>query len=57
MRFRTPRNRAFWFGLISGVGLVLAGRVVVNQTSIPDRLIAPLLMSDSTANADAIGTL
>lgn len=57
MTFRIPRSRAFWSGLLCGVAFVFVGRLAINETTIPDRLIAPLLMADSNASADAIVVL
>jgi uncharacterized SAM-binding protein YcdF (DUF218 family) len=36
---------------------VFAARLVINETRVPDLLIAPLLISDSSADADAIVVL
>lgn len=57
MRIRGVGSRAFWAGLLCGIGLVLAGRWAINESSVPDRLVAPLLLRDSPARADAIVVL
>ena len=43
--------------MISGVGGLLLGRLIINETSLADRLVAPLLVPDSPAAADAIVVL
>jgi uncharacterized SAM-binding protein YcdF (DUF218 family)/lysophospholipase L1-like esterase len=50
-------SRTFWVGLLCGVGLVLVGRWAINESTIPDRLVGPLLLGDSAAPADAIVVL
>jgi uncharacterized SAM-binding protein YcdF (DUF218 family)/lysophospholipase L1-like esterase len=50
-------NRTFWAGVAAGVALVLLARLAINQSTIPDRLLAPLLLDDSSAQADAIVVL
>ena len=57
MRLRKLWNRTFWTGVVAGVTLVLLGRVAINQSTLPDRLVAPLLIPDSSAQADAIVVL
>lgn len=57
MRIRLPGTRPFWTGVVCGVAAIWLGRLVINETTIPDRLIAPMLMSNSSANADAIVVL
>ena len=54
---RPRRSRRFLAGLLCGVLLVFAGRWVVNRTSFPDRLVGPLLRSDTGGHADAIVVL
>ena len=54
---RLPWPRSFWAGLVCGIALVFLGRWALNESSLPDRLIAPLLMNDSTADAGAIVVL
>ena len=49
--------RRFLAGMFCGVVIVTLGRVVINETSFADRLIAPLLLSDSSGHADAIVVL
>jgi uncharacterized SAM-binding protein YcdF (DUF218 family)/lysophospholipase L1-like esterase len=51
------RSRPFFGGLLCGVILVFAGGWTINETSLADWLIAPLLLEDSNANADAIVVL
>jgi uncharacterized SAM-binding protein YcdF (DUF218 family) len=53
---RITRSR-FLAGFVCGVAAVFAARLVINETRAPDLLIAPLLMSDSSADADAIVVL
>jgi uncharacterized SAM-binding protein YcdF (DUF218 family)/lysophospholipase L1-like esterase len=43
--------------MICGVGLVFLVREIVNDTTFPDLLVAPLLTDDSSASADAIVVL
>jgi uncharacterized SAM-binding protein YcdF (DUF218 family)/lysophospholipase L1-like esterase len=57
MRFARLRNRPFLAGVIAGVALVFIGRLAINKSTIPDRLLAPLLMEDSQAQGDAIVVL
>jgi len=51
------RNRTFWTGVIAGIALVFLAQLAINESTIPDRLLGPLLMDDSPANADAIVVL
>ena len=44
-------------GVIVGVAVVLLGRLAINESTIPDRLIAPMLVDDSSARAEAIVVL
>ena len=57
MRIRGVGSRAFWAGLFCGMGVVLAGRWAINESAVADRLVAPLLVRDSPASADAIVVL
>ena len=57
MGLRRLWNRTFWTGVVAGVGLVVLARLAINETTIPDRLLAPLLVDDSSAQADAIVVL
>ncbi|MEZ5283256.1 MAG: ElyC/SanA/YdcF family protein [Vicinamibacterales bacterium] len=50
-------GRPFWIGVASGVALLLLARWAINESTIPDRLVAPLLLGDSTARAEAIVVL
>ncbi|MEZ5416203.1 MAG: ElyC/SanA/YdcF family protein [Vicinamibacterales bacterium] len=50
-------TRGFWFGVLLGMALLLAARWAVNESTIPDRLVAPLLVGGSKADADAIVVL
>jgi uncharacterized SAM-binding protein YcdF (DUF218 family) len=50
-------RRSFLAGVICGVAAVFVTRLIINETSLPDLLIAPLLMDDSSAPADAIVVL
>jgi uncharacterized SAM-binding protein YcdF (DUF218 family) len=54
---RFLRNRAFVAGNISAVVVVFAGWLILNETSVADRLVTPLLLGDSPAQADAIVAL
>ena len=47
-------RRTFAAGVLSGVALVLAVVFIVNNTTIPDLLISPLLRPDTNGKADAI---
>ncbi len=51
------RRRPFAFGVLCGVLLVPMVVWTINNTSLADRLIAPLLVDDSPAQADAIVVL
>lgn len=51
------RSRPFLTGLVAGVLLVFFGGWTINKTTFADWLIAPLLLDDSNANADAIVVL
>jgi uncharacterized SAM-binding protein YcdF (DUF218 family) len=51
------RRRVFAAGLACGVVFVFLLRLMVNETSIPDVLISPLLQPDTTGPADAIVVL
>jgi uncharacterized SAM-binding protein YcdF (DUF218 family)/lysophospholipase L1-like esterase len=57
MRLNRLGNRTFWAGVVGGVALVLLARLAINKSTIPDRLLAPLLLDDSSAQADAIVVL
>lgn len=51
----TARRRpGFVIGIICGVLLVAATKLVVNESRFPDWLVAPLLMSDTSGTADAM---
>ena len=50
-------NRTFWAGVVAGVALVLLARLAINVSTIPDRFLAPMLLDDSSAQADAIVVL
>ncbi len=43
--------------MLAGVALVLLGRLAINESTIPDRLLGPMLLDDSSARADAIVVL
>lgn len=43
--------------MVCGVVVLFLARWVVNETTLPDRLVAPLLFDDSSANAEAIVVL
>lgn len=57
MGFSRLRSRTFWTGVITGVAMVFLARFAVNETTFPDHLVAPLLVDDSAARADAIVVL
>ncbi len=57
MGLRRIWNRTFWAGVVAGVALVLLARLAINESTIPDRLLAPMLLDDSSAQADAIVVL
>ena len=57
MRPRKLWNRPFWTGVLVGAALLVLGRVAINESTIPDLLIAPMLVEDSAAPADAIVVL
>jgi uncharacterized SAM-binding protein YcdF (DUF218 family) len=57
MGLRRLWNRTFWTGVAAGAALVFLGRLAINESTIPDRLLAPLLLDDSSARADAIVVL
>ncbi len=57
MAIKWLREHALLFGLLLGVCVILLGRWIINASSIADRLIAPLLVSDSAAAADAVVVL
>jgi uncharacterized SAM-binding protein YcdF (DUF218 family)/lysophospholipase L1-like esterase len=50
-------NRTFWAGVVSGVALAWLARLAINESTIPDRFLAPMLLDDSSAQADAIVVL
>lgn len=43
--------------MLTGAALVFLARLAINESTIPDRLLAPLLVDDSTARAEAIVVL
>jgi uncharacterized SAM-binding protein YcdF (DUF218 family)/lysophospholipase L1-like esterase len=47
-------SRSFLAGIACGFVIVLIGRYVINETSIPDRMLKPLLLPDTRSDADAI---
>lgn len=48
------RRRAFASGVLCGVVLLLGIRLIVNETSLADWMVKPLLVRDSQGRADAI---
>ncbi len=48
------RRRRFLAGLLSGIVLVLVVRAAINETSVADWLVAPLLVADGDGAADAL---
>jgi uncharacterized SAM-binding protein YcdF (DUF218 family)/lysophospholipase L1-like esterase len=57
VRFFGTIDRRFLLGAICGVATVFGCRSIINETTIPDRILAPLLLQDSSASADAIVVL
>ena len=57
MGLRKLWNRTFLAGVLVGVAVVLLGRVAINESTLPDRVLAPMLVDDSPARADAIVVL
>jgi uncharacterized SAM-binding protein YcdF (DUF218 family)/lysophospholipase L1-like esterase len=51
---RRRRRRVFLAGLLCGVLLVYAVRYAINETTLADRLVAPLVLADSQGDADVI---
>lgn len=51
------RRRTFIGGMLCGIVLLLSLRLLVNNTSLPDRIVAPLVLADTTGQADAIVVL
>ena len=51
------RSRPFLSGLLCGVILAVVARWMIDNTKLADRLVTPLLLDNSTANADAIVVL
>lgn len=54
---RLLTNRAFIVGVLCGVLLVFGARFVINETTLADQLIAPLLLTDTSGDADAVVVL
>jgi uncharacterized SAM-binding protein YcdF (DUF218 family)/lysophospholipase L1-like esterase len=54
---RVSRYRQFLAGVLAGIGIVFAVQYAVNRTTLADRIVAPLLTSDTIASADAIVVL
>jgi uncharacterized SAM-binding protein YcdF (DUF218 family) len=53
-RGRLRRWRGFLSGALFALVALVAGQELLNETTLPDRLIAGLLVPDTTGNADAI---
>lgn len=51
------RRTIFVIGFLCGVLSLLGGRVLLNNTSLADHLVAPLLLEDTSGGADAIVVL
>lgn len=51
------RWRSFLFGVVAGILLLFGLRVVVNDTTIADHIVAPLLLPDTVESSDAIVVL
>ena len=56
MRFgwRRLRQRPFVSGVLSGIVLIFALRLFINETPVADWIVAPLLADDTAGSADAI---
>ncbi len=50
-------NRPFLSGVVCGALLLPLAGLAINNTTLADRLVAPLLLNDSAADADAIVVL
>jgi len=50
-------KRPFFLGILVGIALLLALRVAINQTSVADWIIAPLLLDDTREPSQAIVVL
>jgi uncharacterized SAM-binding protein YcdF (DUF218 family)/lysophospholipase L1-like esterase len=55
--FTRTIRRPFVLGLLAGVALIWVLRVAINETSVADRIIAPLLVPDTRQPSDAIVVL
>jgi uncharacterized SAM-binding protein YcdF (DUF218 family)/lysophospholipase L1-like esterase len=53
-RVRLAGARPFRTGLICGIALLVGLRLLINETSLADRLVAPLAIADGTGPADLI---
>ncbi len=54
-----PRRRrfGFWSGVLFALALVFGSRACINETEIPDRIVSPLLATDTPGQFDAIVVL
>ena len=57
MRRGALRDRRFLAGIACGIALVFLSRAFINYSTIPDRLVSPLLTANSNETADAIVVL
>ena len=59
MRISAPTRPLSLFiaGMTCGWMVLAAGRYVVNQSAVPDRLVAPLMLADTSNDVDVIVTL
>jgi uncharacterized SAM-binding protein YcdF (DUF218 family)/lysophospholipase L1-like esterase len=54
---RSSRRRSFLIGALCAVLAMTAVQWAINQSTIPDRLVSPLLLAETHGNADAIVVL
>jgi uncharacterized SAM-binding protein YcdF (DUF218 family)/lysophospholipase L1-like esterase len=54
---RRRRRFGFWSGVLFAFACVFGGRACINQTEIPDRIVSPLLATDTPGQFDAIVVL
>ena len=48
------RRGIFLLGILCGVAILFGGRLLINETTFADKLVAPLLVRDTPGPADAI---
>lgn len=57
MRLALFRNRSFLAGVVVAITFLFAARWFINETTLSDRLVGPLLLADSPNAGDAIVVL